>query len=163
MSDNQNNKSNKLFEIIKQHPTFVKVTGSSSGGLIFLIIINKMTGFLDEIDFNNIIKWVLKLKSLIQGNYTISLIVIVIIICITICKYKKINDNTKIRKYLLKTFYKVAKDDKSISHFTLKGKKSNPEMSIIIERDNNTGTVKKKSNGNIIDFPPSTTNDLEVK
>lgn len=64
-------KTDGLFDMIKQHPAIAKWTSTGIGGACLLIIINKITGFIDEINFSNIVAWISKLKSHIQGESAI--------------------------------------------------------------------------------------------
>lgn len=154
-------KNNKLFELIKQHPAIAKWTGGGIGGAIILAIIKMATGFLEEIEFNNIIEWISKLKSLIQSDYT--MLIIIIIICVSVCIYKKIDDKGKFNQKALELFGATVKQDNTISNVQVKDENNKTNILISIERSNNIIVGKKDNSDNIIRFPQETPNDSEVK
>lgn len=121
-------KSIKLIEAIKQHPKVVKWTGG--GGAFFLI--NKF-GFLDEDNFNLIIKWLSKLKSLIMNDITMYVIAL-ITLCIFICIYNRIHHDGKLKENFEKDAIDTIKNNPTITNIILKGRKGNPKLSISIEK-----------------------------
>lgn len=155
-------KTDGLFDMVKQHPAIAKWTGTGIGGVCLLIIINKITGFIDEINLSNIVAWISKLKSLIQGESAIAIILITLIICIFIYNYKKLYDKGKFKKKFLDAFRDLMIHDNTISNINIKDKKDKTNISISINR-NNMSNTKEKTNSNVIDFSPSVTNNSEVK
>lgn len=156
-------KNNKLFEMLKQHPSIAKWTGGGIGGAILLTILKMTTNFLEEVKLSNIIEWISKLKSLIQSHYVMSILIIIFVICMFVCIYKKINDKGKFNQKVLELFDTTVKQDNTISDIQVKDESNKINLSISIKRSNRKALEIVNNRSSIIRFPRNTETDSEVK
>lgn len=151
-------KINKITEKMKEHPV---VTGVTSGS--FITILGSILKLFEnnEINFSQIMEWILKLKSLIQSclsnNVTVIMLTAIIITCV-VCIYRyncKKLDNKKIQQQnLLNVIDNAIEKDPTINEIIIEDEK-NEKSSASIKRNNRRYYSSKMNNKEIIKFPQS--------
>lgn len=138
-------KNSQLVELIKNHPQIAKITGSF-GGLIFLSLLGRISGIIDNVDFADIINYATELVLFIKSIPNI--IWVVLIIVTGICIFKFISDYEKTKRKFLKNISEIIQNDPNIIGISL-GK-----LDLKIQRQNTTKESNKENDKtNIIDFP----------
>lgn len=151
-------KINKITEKMKEHPV---VTGVTSGS--FITILGSILKLFEnnEINFSQIMEWILKLKSLIQSclsnNITVIMLTTIIITCV-VCIYRyncKKLDNKKIQQQnILNVIDNAIEKDPTINEIIIEDEK-NEKSSASIKRNNRGYYSSKMNNKEIIKFPQS--------
>ena len=152
-NDTSQNKNN--------HPIVTKTIGviGTIATATITAVIAKITGIIDKINLNEVVKWFSKLKSLI-GNPWFCIVIIVAIICITICICKMLNIKKEQEHNILNAIPTIIKEDKTVSSVNVD--RNGKKMSISIERNNNSNTSEQnKKQNKLIHFP--TSRNSEVK
>ena len=100
-------KNSQLVELIKNHPKIAKITGSF-GGLIFLSLLGRISGIIDNVDFADIINYATESVLFIKSIPNI--IWVVLIIVTGICIFKFISDYEKTKRKFLKNISEIIKN-----------------------------------------------------
>ncbi len=149
MGDEQKNKSTS--DIINQHPVLKKWAKRSGIGLLFSALFSFALKFMDEVNFDEIMKWIQQLISLTLSIPKVIVFPLVIVILVFICIYKKMSEKWKFKQKFLKDTKDMIEKDSTISNISVHEDKKSGSISINIQRDKKINLNTKESS-NIVNF-----------
>lgn len=149
MGDEQKNKS--ISDIINQHPRIRKWVKRSGVGLLFSALFTLVIKYMGEVDFDENMKWIKQLISLILSIFKPNILLwfIVILGFIYICI--KLKEKWKFKLKFLDDAKTMIENDSSISNISIKEDKKSDSISINIQREEKVKLATKADN-NVVDF-----------